>query len=400
MIILCQVFHPDEQSTSQLLSEVLALQAEGGEHLLVVSGFPGVHRGEAALPVRERWRGVFIERVGLRASVKKNLLSRAAAYFSYSVSATWRLLRSDGESRVFVVTNPPFLPVLAAFPCRFRGHGLTVMLQDIYPDGLVAVGRTKSGGLVDRLWRAANRWAFAQARGIWVLGRDMADLVHQRYGVPYSRIRFVPHWSPVPFAQVVSAESTGLHRELGLGGKFVVQYSGNMGLWHDIQTIVRAAELLRARSEIVFLMVGQGRECGPAKALAERLGLTNMRWLPYQPKEALEDSLSCCHAALISQRAGLEGVAVPCKLYGILASGRAVLAQVPATSEVARVVDEEGCGIVVPPGDAVALAAAVQRLADDRTEALRLGARARAAYLAKYTIDQGVRAFAAGFADA
>jgi glycosyltransferase involved in cell wall biosynthesis len=378
----------------------LARLAEAGHPVAVVSGFPGVHRGAAALPARERWHGVWIERVGLRASVKKNLWQRATTYFSYTAAATWRLVRAERGQQVLVVTNPPFLPVFAALASKLRGHHLTVMLQDIYPDGLVAVGRTKAGGLVDRLWRAANRWAFAQAREHWVLGRDMADLVHQRYGVPSSRIRFVPHWSPVPFAQVVSAESTGLHRELGLGGKFVVQYSGNMGLWHDIQTIVRAAELLRARSEIVFLMVGQGRECGPAKALAERLGLTNMRWLPYQPKEALEDSLSCCHAALISQRAGLEGVAVPCKLYGILASGRAVLAQVPATSEVARVVDEEGCGIVVPPGDAVALAAAVQRLADDRTEAQRLGARARAAYLAKYTIDQGVRAFAAGFADA
>lgn len=225
----------------------------------------------------------------------------------------------------------------------------------------------------------------------------MRMLVAERYRVTPDRIRYVPHWSSVEFSAVITVEQTRLFRELGLERKFVVQYSGNMGLWHDLQSVVRAAELLREDDRIIFLLIGEGRERAPAERLARELGLTNVRWLPYQPKAALEDSLSCCHVALISQRAGLEGVAVPCKLYGILASGRAVVAQVPAASEVALVVAEEGCGRVVAPGDAQALADAIAELADDPVAVARMGQRSREAYLAKYTIEAGTRAFEAGF---
>ena len=396
--VFSQVFRPDEQSTSQLLSEVVARLSESGLALVVVAGFPGLLRSQAAPLVRESWRGVQIERVGMRVSAKKNLLVRAAAYGSYSLAALWRLVRAPRGSRVFVVTNPPFLPVLAAWCCAVRGHRLKVMLQDIYPEGLVAVGRLRRTGVVSRLWHGLNRRAFRRADELWVLGRDMAELVQSHYGVPPGKIRLVPHWSPVEFASMCAAEQTNLFRELELEGKFVVQYSGNMGLWHDLASVVRAAELLQADPRVVFLLIGQGRERVPAERLAHELGLKNIRWLPYQPKERLEDSLSCCHAALISQRAGLEGVAVPCKLYGILASGRAVVAQVPAASEVARVVAEERCGCVVAPGDAQGLADAIAALVRDPETTARMGARSRAAYLAKYTIEAGTRAFAAGFA--
>ncbi len=377
----------------------MARLSEGGISISIVSGFPGVYSGQAVLPVLEVWRGLQIDRVGMRASGKKNLLVRAAGYGSYSLAALWRLVRAPRGSRVFVVTNPPFLPVVAAWCCAVRGHRLKVMLQDIYPEGLVAVGRLRRTGLVSRLWHGLNRRAFRRADELWVLGRDMAELVQSHYGVPPGKIRLVPHWSPVEFASTFSAEQTNLFCELGLEGKFVVQYSGNMGLWHDLASVVRAAELLQADPQVIFLLIGQGRERAPAEQLARELGLKNIRWLPYQPKERLEDSLSCCHAALISQRAGLEGVAVPSKLYGVLASGRAVIAQVPARSEVALVVREERCGLVVVPGAARALADAILELASDPRCVLEMGNRSRRAYLKKYTVALGSRAFARGFAD-
>jgi glycosyltransferase involved in cell wall biosynthesis len=200
----------------------------------------------------------------------------------------------------------------------------------------------------------------------------------------------------VAFRPGISAESTVLYDELGLKGSFLVQYSGNMGLWHDMQSIIRAAYHLRDSPKIVFLLIGEGRERKAAEDLARELRLTNIRWLPYQPKEALEDSLSCCHVALISQRAGLEGVAVPCKLYGILASGRAVVAQVPAASEVSLVVQEEACGVVVAPGDHEALAREILALSEDPDRVAEMGRRAHAAYKAKYTLEAGVKAFEEG----
>ena len=371
-----------------------------GSFLMVLSGFPGLISRPTERPKSmQTWESIAIRRLGFRRSLKSGLIARFWSYASYSFGVTWFLFCARRGSRVLLVTNPPFLPLIGVFIGMLRRHRVKVMLQDIYPDGLVAVSAIKADGLVDRLWVSANRWAFRRSQEVWVLGRDMADLVQTRYGVAVSRVRVVPHWSPIEFLRRSSPQNSRLWEAQALGGKFVVQYSGNMGLWHDLVSIVGAAALLRDDPRIVFLLIGAGRARASAEAEAERLGLQNVRWLPYQPREALADSLACCHVALISQRAGLEGVAVPCKLYGILASGRAVVAQVPARSEVARVLEEERCGVVVPPADVGALAREIRRLAQAPEEVERMGERAFAAYREKYTLEAGVRAFEAGFKD-
>jgi len=392
--VICQVFHPDAQSTSQLLSGVLADVAASGHRVTVWSGYPGLHGGTPPAN-RETWRGLEIRRMGWRASVKKSAVSRALSYLSFTLAVWLRLVFGRGGRHVLAVTNPPFMPVVVWLASVLRGHRCKYMLQDIYPEGLTAVGRLRSGSFVDCLWHALNRRAFAAAVDVWVLGRDMAALVQNDYGVPASRIRIVPHWSPVE-EPVRPAGETRLWARLGFGERFVVQYSGNMGLWHDLDTIVRAAARLRERDDIRFLFIGAGMRQAAAEALARELSLTNVTWLPYQDRENLSDALACCDVALISQRAGLSGVAVPCKLYGILAAGRAIVAQVPADSEVALTVTEEACGVVVAPGDAAALVDRITALAGDRTSVQRMGARARAGYEAHYTQAHGAAAFAAG----
>src|SRR5205807_2115918 len=99
---------------------------------------------------------------------------------------------------------------------RFKRQTYTVMLQDIYPEGLSAVRRLRAGGLISRIWRGANRAAFLQAHEVWVLGRDMKALVHENYRIPATKIRYVPHWSSVAFATNVRPADTRLWQELKL----------------------------------------------------------------------------------------------------------------------------------------------------------------------------------------
>jgi glycosyltransferase involved in cell wall biosynthesis len=268
------------------------------------------------------------------------------------------------------------------------------MLQDIYPDGLEAIGALRPYGMVAGLWRFLNRRAFVGADEIWALGRDMRDLLCTRYGLAPRRIRYVPHWSSVEVVQPKSTADSKLHAKLGLRGKFVVQYSGNMGLWHDLAAVVAAAVLLREERSIHFVLIGDGIRRPGALAAAETAGLENITWLPYiQDRAELEDALACCDAALISQLEGLEGIAVPCKLYGILASGRAIVAQVPQQSEVALVVQEESCGIVVNPGDVAGLAEAIRLLSRDASRVASCGRAAFEAFRSLYTVDTAAATF-------
>ncbi len=395
MIFLCQVFHPDYQATSQVLSELMFELARCGQAVHVVCGWPlaSPDAMAAGVPKTERLNGLQIERAGFRVNFKRNLFLRGLGYGSYLGGSMRRLLFCNRGSFVLGCTNPPLMPALIWCASFFRQQSYVLLLHDVYPDGLVALGKIKRGGMVDRLWTAVNRRAFQRAERILVLGRDMATLVERRYGCRPEAIRYIPHWSQNELSPPARPEETRLWSRLGLNANFVVQYSGNMGLWHDINTLVRAAHHLLAHKHIKFLFFGDGRRKSEARALAEDLRATNITWLPFQPKETLNDSLACCHLALISQREGLQGVAVPCKLYGILASGRGVMGLVPSDSETAMVINEEMCGRVFKPDDAPGLAAAILDLSNRPEEVRQMGERARSAYQQKYTLHHAVERF-------
>lgn len=395
MLFLCQVFHPDYQSTSQVFSDLMVELARRGQQIHVVCGWPLASPDTMAVgvPRAEDYRGLRIQRVGFRVNFKQNLFLRGVGYFSYLAGSMRRLLLRQRGMLIMGCTNPPLMPLLVWLASCLRRQPYVLFLLDVYPDGLVALGKLKRGGAVERLWSALNRRAFRKAERILVLGRDMAALVERQYGCLPRKIRYVPHWSQNEMPAPPRPEATRLWSQLGLRGSFVLQYSGNMGLWHDMETLVRAAHRLLEHKHIRFLFIGDGRRKREAQALAVELGATNTTWLPYQPKETLNDSLACCHVALISQREGLQGVAVPCKLYGILASGRAVVGLVPQDCEVALVIREEQCGLVLKPDDDVRLATAILELSKKPEQAREMGERAHRAYQQKYTLEHAVGRF-------
>jgi glycosyltransferase involved in cell wall biosynthesis len=389
---LSQVFHPDEQATSQLFTDLLSRLAKKDLVIRVVAGFTKGENGHSPSK-RELYQGVEIRRVGVSLDYKRGFIRRALHYLCFLAGGTVEVWGLRKSTLIVGVTNPPITPVWLWLLSKFFLKRYALILLDVYPDGLVALGIMREASSPVRLWRWANTKAFQKAEHIVVLGRDMAELIHRRYGVPMERIIYVPHWSSFASDGVLSAEDTRLYQKLGLHGKFVVQYSGNMGLWHDLETIVRAAEQLKVYRNLHFLMIGGGMRKKKAAELSERLKLTNVTWLPFQPKESLVDSLSCCHVALISQREGLQGVAVPCKLYGILASGRPIVATVPKGSEIDRVIAEENCGVVLHGATPQDLAKAILGLSRDSQRLKILANNAYAAYQAKYSIDPAVLRF-------
>ncbi|MEM8946552.1 MAG: glycosyltransferase family 4 protein, partial [Planctomycetota bacterium] len=396
---LCQTYYPDTQSTSQLFGDLLGKLAQREHEISVICGYPVVVQDPAQLSVGkyDEHKNISITRCGLRIQNKKNLLLRGLMYLSYVVSGTIQVWKHRKDDFIFGVTNPPFTPVWLWAIQKLFGFKYRIMLLDIFPDGLVALDQMSKGGIVARLWAWANRHAFARADQVLVLGRDMSELIQEKYGVPESKIEYIPHWSSFETSEAIPADQTNMWQQEKLDGKFVVQYSGNMGLWHDMESIVRAAALLKDSPHIQFLFIGEGRRKAGAYKLAQELGCENISWLPFQPKETLKDSLSCCHMAIISQRRVVKGVAVPCKVYGILASGRPILALVPKDSEVEMIVNEEQCGATAEPDDPEGIAAAIRQFAESPEQIVEMGKNSFNAFSEKYTIESAVENFEAAW---
>jgi glycosyltransferase involved in cell wall biosynthesis len=197
------------------------------------------------------------------------------------------------------------------------------------------------------------------------------------------KVEYIPLWHDENISFYKNFESNEYITRYCPGSKFVIQYSGNMGLWNDMETIGRSVN--EVPEDIAFMFVGGGvRKKELMDAITPAL-MERVCFLPFQPAEKLGMLLTACHVALISMQEGLEGMAVPCKIYGILASGIPVIAIVPENSEIASIVNEENCGLIVRPGDKAGLINAIEFLKTHNKLRIEMGLNGRKAFEQKYS---------------
>jgi glycosyltransferase involved in cell wall biosynthesis len=300
------------------------------------------------------------------------------------LAASWRLLRLARPGDVVVAkTDPPLISSLAALVCRLRGARLVNWVQDLFPDVAVSLGVIRPRGLAHRVLGALRDTALRQASMNVALGPRMAGRIAD-CGVDPRRIHVRHNWVDSVLVAPLDHADNPLRAAWGLTGRFVVGYSGNFGRVHEFDTILEAARLLASDPlfsdpGVCFLFVGRGARLQRLKARAGELGLANIVFQDYQPRERLRESLAAADAHLVSLLPDMEGCVVPSKFYGVAAAGRPTLFVGDLDGEIARLLALHDCGLASSPGDAEALAAHIRQLAADPKEAARLGQNARAA---------------------
>src|SRR5262249_14134642 len=197
----------------------------------------------------------------------------------------------------------------------------------------------------------------AQADAIVALGERMRSRLVDEKGADPRRVHVIHNWADCQ-AIVPGPKDNAFSREHGLLDRFVVMHSGNVGLSHNLDVLIAPADRLRGKGRLGLGIVGDGSKREALQRLAAERRLGNVRFLPYQPKERLHDSFAAADAFVVSLKAGLEGFIVPSKLYGILAAGRPYVAATDPSCEPATIATRERCGVVAPPGDPAARAAA------------------------------------------
>ncbi|HWJ41009.1 MAG TPA: glycosyltransferase family 4 protein [Candidatus Limnocylindrales bacterium] len=374
VLFLNRSFWPDREATGQFLTELcddLSIDHE----VTVVAG-PSYHTedgntGGFRLWSRERRGKVTIIRTwGTRFS-KSNLAGRLVnlgTYYLLAAIVAYRLPRPDV---IVAETDPPLLGALAAVLKRRWGCRLVYNVRDLYPDIAEVTDGVRSPFLLDLL-RRGNDYAYERADLIVTLGRDMARRIVDK-GVPTEKVVVVPDW--VDCGRIGPLASNPFRRSFG--NKFVVMYSGNIGLSQQLELVLEAAGRLRDDDRILFALIGEGARKNWLEERARAMGLNNVRFLPYQPLENLGESLSAADLHLIPLAPGVAGCLVPSKIYGILAAGRPFIAMMEDSAEVAQIARDNAVGFVVRPGDVDALVGAIREGVDAPERLRQMGLRAR-----------------------
>jgi len=261
-------------------------------------------------------------------------------------------------------------------------HVLDFEVDAAFELGLLPEGPLRTGAL---LGERSLMSRFDRASSI---SRNMCRRLLDK-GVPEERVVHFPNWVDTDEIHPLAEESP-LRRELGISPEAVVAlYSGNMGAKQGLEILAEAAERLAGDSSIQFVFCG----AGSGREELERLcaGLKNVRFLPLQPVERLNDLLNLADIHLLPQRSEAADLVMPSKLTGMFASGRPVVATAEPGTQVAEVV--ELCGRVTLPGDAGQFADAIQNLAGHPDERRRMGKRAREYAVREWSRDQVLEQF-------
>jgi glycosyltransferase involved in cell wall biosynthesis len=380
IVFLNRFYAPDVSASSQMLTGLAEWLAAAGYEVAVVCSRQRYEDARAGLALREERHGVRVRRVRSTGFGRGGLFGRAADYLSFGAAAAVALcaLLRPGDLLV-AKTDPPMLSVLGAVVARLKRARLLNWLQDLFPEVAVRLAVPPVPAVLERaLLALRDRSLHAAAMNV-VLGERMRGYLVTR-GVSPERVVICPNWADGNQVRVLRPESSRLRSECGLAGRFVIEYSGNLGRAHEYATLLDAAEELAGDPEVAFLMVGGGAKMQGLEQEAARRGLGAFRFAPYQPQEALGDALAAGDVHLVSLLPCLEGLIVPSKLYGILAAGRPVVFVGDADGEVARFLRARDCGLSVACGQGSELAKVLRGLKLDAAERHRMGERARRAF--------------------
>jgi len=384
LIFVNRFFYPDHSATSQLLSDLAFHLSEAGFDVQILTSRQIYDDSSRDLPASESVRGVQVHRVWATRFGRGRLLPRAIDYLTFYLSATAKLAAlADSSTVVIAETDPPLLSVPSALVARLRRAPVVNWTQDLFPEIAQSLG-VPGVSLLAPVLRRLRNLSLNLAQTNVVLGDSMA-LRMRAEGVALDKIDVIHNWSPVEM-EPPSGQSVAnpLREEWNLGQKFVVGYSGNFGRAHDFATVLDAAAALRDLRHIHFLFVGDGAQRPWVEARVASLELTEASLRPYQPLDQLALSLSVPDVHLVSLKPELEGLIVPSKFYSVLAAGRPVLFVGDPKGEIARRIEEAGCGRVFPVGAAAELAAAIRDLAGQPAQVAEMGERARALWASRF----------------
>jgi glycosyltransferase involved in cell wall biosynthesis len=275
------------------------------------------------------------------------------------------------------MTDPPLISVFAMPAVKRRKAHLVNWLQDIYPEVAINLNVPFLRGPVGKMVSMLRDRSLKAAKANIVVAQQMASKVINRKVAP-NQVYVIPNWADDEEIKPVAHADNPLRCKWQIEDKFVVGYSGNLGRAHEADTVIAASHCLKNHDRIVFVCIGGGHSFNDLRRRVEQQGLNRtFQFFPYQPRDMLKYSLGVSDMHWISLKPKVEGLLFPSKFYGVAAAGRPIVAVAAETGEIAQLVNQHDCGIVVKPGDGKSLAHAIVNLSTDNDRRADMGRRAR-----------------------
>lgn len=365
LLIYAHYYVPDTASTGQILRELAEGMLDKFDItvICVVPSYLGTIEDcyKTQKYYEENINGVKVLRIRVPEFSKTNKKSRIKNIVSYFFGAMAATLKVGKMDYVFSISQPPILGGLLGVWGKWVKHAKYIYnIQDFNPEQVMAVGYSKSK-LITGLMMMLDKFSCRRSDLIITVGRDLVETVEKRFeGEKVPKTVMINNWIdekeiyPLPedHPKVVAFKKI-----YGLDGKFVIMYSGNIGLYYDLENLMKVVEQFKPGTkaadgrEVVFAFVGAGSVLDKLVEYKDENRMDNVVFIPYQEKADLIYSLNAGDVHWCVNAKGIKGVSCPSKAYGIMGAGKPVIGVLEEGSEVRMLIDEIGCGKCCEPGD-------------------------------------------------
>lgn len=325
---------------------------------------PEKYRGKRV--VREEEDGLVVWRTYSTPGYGRDLKSRLSSYTSFALWGGVAAIKA-GKHDVVVASSPP-LPAAAAAALIARGRRSRFILEvrDLWPDSAVAMGLVTNPRIIGAA-RRMEHYCYRSASRIVALTEGIYGGVVEQ-GVNPAKITLVTNG-----IDLGASASNGIPALPVPDGSFVAMYLGAHGTYSSLGTVLDAADRLRGRADIRFVLVGGGDQKPGLIDDARRRNLDNVTFIDPVPKREVPGYLSRADVCILPyQDKELFAGALPNKTFDYMGADRPILAAVQP-GEVSQLVETAQCGLTVPPEDGAAMARAVEQMAADPAAARRMG---------------------------
>lgn len=381
ILFMAQCYAPEDVSAAVLITELATDLVRRGHQVSMVTGAPNYPNGRVFPGYRNRFYqletldGVRVIRTWSYITPSKKFWARLFHYGTYSATAFYGGLAA-GRPDVLVSFSPPLPLGLSAWLLgRIWRVPWILQLEDLYPDAAVAAG-VMNNKMSISFFLAMEKFLYQSSQHISVISESFRKSLIEK-NVPASKITLIPVWADPDAVRPLPRENV-FRQRYGLNGKFVLMYAGNIGLTSCLEDVLCAAEILRERTEIQLVIVGEGAKKESLESEAHDKVLGNILFLPYQPRDVYSEMLAAADISLVTLNARAAVSSLPSKVFNLMASARPILAVAPHASELASIVRDAQCGWVVPPESPKELAAVIVWAKQHNDELIQKGQNGRA----------------------
>ena len=269
---------------------------------------------------------------------RKSIVKRTLSWIKATLQVLFLVWFKYRDYELFLVSNPPTISFITLF-CRNK---YSTLVYDVYPDGLIVSGFVKPDSLIVKMWTKLNRHFYNNAFNIFTITDGMAQLLSKH--VDISRIKVIPLWASSGFSHIISKDKNLFIKENGLEDKFIVMYSGNIGLGHKVDLLLEIAERMKGDDEIIFVIIGKGWAKQKLIEQKELKHLNNVMFFDWQPEELIEHSLSAADIAYVSIEENAAQVCVPSKTFNLIKLNVPILSTAGNLSELYKLIEKYEIG--------------------------------------------------------